>query len=262
MHRLVDIVSVLTHIFAAAGWRAQRALRLSRFALVLLAAWIAPSASAAVSGNHLGSEVVLPSAVAQNPVSVSAEFMQAMRHFNRGETAEAVRIWRQLAENGDREALFTLGALFTVGDRRTGIDRDPQAAADWYKRAADLGHGVAQFNLGVFYANGSGVPQDMTAAARWWQRAAIQGHVEAQFNLGLLYAQGMGIAADPVEAVRWWELAARQGSAAAQFNLGVMYVKGEGVEENPNEAVRLWQLSARQGFGQAIHILKTLNLSE
>jgi TPR repeat protein len=88
----------------------------------------------------------------------------------------------------------------------------------------------------------------------------LQGHAEAQFNLGLFYAEGNGVRPDPAEAVKWWGLAANQGLAEAQFNLGLMYMKGEGIDENQDEAVRLWRLSASQGFTQAIALLKVLSL--
>lgn len=234
---------------------------LLRFGTVLLVALTSHQVSAAIGGGIKSAPLNLPTGSGSSAV-VNEQFQAAMELYNQGEHAEAVRRWNDLAANGDIEAQFVLGALHTVGDRSGGVERDMRTATAWYEKAAERGHPIAQFNLGVFYANGTGVAQDMTFAARWWQRAALQGHVEAQFNLGLLYAQGLGIAADPKEAVRWWDLAAKQGSAAAQFNLGVMYVKGEGVEEDPSEAVRLWQLSARQGFGQAINILKTLNLTE
>src|SRR3989304_4317963 len=69
------------------------------------------------------------------------------------------------------------------------------------------------------------------------------GRAEAQFNLGLFYAEGTGVNQDPSEAVKWWGMAAKQGLAAAQFNLGLMYMKGGGIEGNQEEAVRLGRLS-------------------
>jgi uncharacterized protein len=188
-------------------------------------------------------------------------YQRAMKEFSLGHHREAVRLWELSAGEGNSQAQFTLGALYTGGDPEAGVEPDYAKALSWYRKAADQGHAVAQFNLGIFYANGQAVPRDLAAAAKWWQPAAMQGHVEAQFNLGLLYAQGTGVALDLAEAARWWDMAAKQGYAAAQFNLGVMYVKGQGVSEDPNEAVRLWQLSARQGFGQAIDVLKTLQIS-
>jgi len=42
----------------------------------------------------------------------------------------------------------------------------------------------AQCNLGLRYDNGQGVKQDYTEAARWYRKAAEQGYALAQFNLG------------------------------------------------------------------------------
>lgn len=42
------------------------------------------------------------------------------------------------------------------------------------------------------YDEGAGVPKDHEEATRWYQRAAEQGHAVAHFNLGVLYANGLG----------------------------------------------------------------------
>ena len=69
---------------------------------------------------------------------------------------------------------------------------------------AEQGNAVAQFNLGVMYANGQGVPKDDAEAARWYRLAAEQGHDGAQVNLGIMYDNGEGVPKDPAEAVRWY----------------------------------------------------------
>jgi TPR repeat protein len=45
-------------------------------------------------------------------------------------------------------------------------------AVKWYRKAADLGHPHAQFNLGSMYAKGQGVPQDYALAYVWFDLAA------------------------------------------------------------------------------------------
>ncbi len=47
---------------------------------------------------------------------------------------------------------------------------DAEAAARWYRKAADQGHASAQFNLGSMYERGRGVPQDDAAALKWYRR--------------------------------------------------------------------------------------------
>ena len=58
--------------------------------------------------------------------------------------------------------------------------------------------------------------RDDTEAVRWYRRAAEQGDVLAQYNLGWMYENGRGVGRDRVEAVRWYRLAAEQGDADAQ----------------------------------------------
>ena len=219
----------------------------------------APMAAAAVT--HAQPLMVSIPTDSSRPMGEDRLYKQAIKEFSLGHHKEAEQLWQASATQGSAHSQFALGALYSAEDIQTGTHQDYAKALSWYWKAADQGHAGAQFNVGIFYANGHAVPRDMAVAAEWWRSAAMQGHVEAQFNLGLLYAQGEGVVQNLEEAALWWELAAKQGYAAAQFNLGVMYVKGQGVNEDPAEAVRLWQLSARQGFGQAIHVLKTLQIT-
>ena len=71
--------------------------------------------------------------------------------------------------------------------------------------------------------------KDENAAAEWYRRAAERGSVEAQVSLGVLYAEGRGVVQDEAEAVRWYRMATEQGDVAAQVNLGAMYAAGRGV---------------------------------
>ena len=57
---------------------------------------------------------------------------------------------------------------------------DASEAVKWYRQAADQGDVLAQFNLGVFYETGKGVPVDQEHAAKWYRKAAEQGHTDAQ----------------------------------------------------------------------------------
>ena len=89
----------------------------------------------------------------------------------------------------------------------------------WYRRAAEQGERIAQYNLAVMLFRGDGVARDVEEALQWYEKAAEQGMPEAQTALGDLYAIGAGVAADPEAARRWYEKAASQGHAAAQAKL-------------------------------------------
>jgi TPR repeat protein len=231
-------------------------VRVARAMLGLVSVLCSASLSAALSESAFPEvQIRAETRSIEHPI---ASNQVALVQYNSGHRAEAVKVWRSLAEQGDTEAQFTLAVLYNRGDG--GVAKDMIEAVRWYRKAAEQGHAIAQYNLGVLYATGTGVTRDLNAAVQWWRMAALQGHSEAQFNLGLYYAEGSGVKMDAAEAVKWWAMAAKQGYAAAQFNLGLMYMKGEGVDENQDEAVRLWRMSADQGFNQAITVLKVLNL--
>ncbi|KAF9352972.1 hypothetical protein BGX26_009247 [Mortierella sp. AD094] len=78
-------------------------------------------------------------------------------------------------------------------------------------------------NVGQMYENGHGVPQEYSKAVDWYQKAANQGHAIAQHNLGSMYKCGQGVAQDHFKAVEWYQKAASQGEVVAQKDLGEMY---------------------------------------
>lgn len=60
------------------------------------------------------------------------------------------------------------------------MSADAGEAVKWYRQAADQGDVLAQFNLGVFYETGEGVSVDQEQAINWYRKAAQQGHADAQ----------------------------------------------------------------------------------
>jgi len=146
--------------------------------------------------------------------------------------------------------LFVL-ALIAVGCAE-GEQEESASCADLSVQAvrtcAEQGDLRAQYNLGVYYANGRGVPEDNVEAVRWYRLAAEQGYAPAQFNLGGKYRNGEGVPENDAEAVRWFRLAAEQGDAIAQFVLGGMYAVGEGIPNDDVLAYMWINLSAAQGY--------------
>jgi TPR repeat protein len=75
--------------------------------------------------------------------------------------ATALRLLRPLAEQGNAVAQYNLGVMYAQGQ---GVSQDYAAAASWYLKAAEQGNAVAQYNIGVMYEDGQGVPQDYAVA--------------------------------------------------------------------------------------------------
>ena len=91
-----------------------------------------------------------------------------------------------------------------------------------FRQLSDQGDSHAQFNLGTMYLRGQGVTQDYAVAAKWFRKAAEQGFVNAQVILGAMYEKGQGVSKDYAEALRWYRKAADQGIAVAQYSLGLI----------------------------------------
>ena len=137
-------------------------------------------------------------------------------------------MWLQRAvAGGDHpNALFVLGQMFIKGD---GVDKDVTLGVEYLEKAADLGHPVAQNQLGMMYKDGrESVVQDVEMGLKWLEKAAEQGEAEAQNVLGLHYLQTEKYE----KSLPYLEKAAAQGHPDAQFGLGVCYGHGFGVEEN------------------------------
>ena len=96
--------------------------------------------------------------------------------------AEQLVRWRKAAEGGGAESIAQLGNAYDFGFCR--LAKDDAAAASWYTRAADLGHAIAQYNLGIFYRDGMGVEQNLAEALRRFRQAAEQGDAGAQGAIG------------------------------------------------------------------------------
>ena len=115
-----------------------------------------------------------------------------------GEQPEPVRVSAPAAEK----------SAFARGDYETAFVE--------LKPLADQGDIDAAFRVGFMYTHGQGVPQDLDEAIRWVRKAAEAGHPEAQYNMGLNYELGRGVVEDIVQAHVWFTLASSQGYRAAR----------------------------------------------
>lgn len=82
-----------------------------------------------------------------------------------------------LAER-DPKAAYDLGLRLLRGD---GVERNTYQAIEWMRKAADRGHGPAQFALGRLYLLGfEEMGSDPAEAEAWLSRAAAKGNQEAR----------------------------------------------------------------------------------
>ncbi|MEX2648947.1 MAG: SPOR domain-containing protein, partial [Alphaproteobacteria bacterium] len=183
------------------------------------------------------------------------DFETGRRAYQAGDYAIALEQWAPLAAAGDADAAFGLALIYDHGH---GVARDAEAAAVWYRRAAESGHIGAAFNLGNLYRTGDGVALDPALATRWWRQAAEGGLGIAQVNLGVAYQKGEGVEHDDVQAVAWYRRAADKGEASGAFYLGVAYENGIGVPIDLAEARRWYQMARDGGDPRAAERLAIL----
>jgi len=132
-------------------------------------------------------------------------FEDGISAFERGDYATALRIWRPLAEEDPRAAI-NLGVMYAEG---LGVQKDAVEALRWLGPAALVGEPNAQMHLGVMLAEGiGGRTPNYEAAAAWYRAAAEQGYPHAQVLLAFAYSIGEGVPEDYVAAHMWVNLAA------------------------------------------------------
>lgn len=86
---------------------------------------------------------------------------------------KAVKELTPEAGKGDVEAMFLLGRMQQAG---WGVPKDLKKAAEWFGKAAQLGHLESQKEYGAALALGDGVEQDVNEGLKWLMIAARKGH--------------------------------------------------------------------------------------
>jgi TPR repeat protein len=199
---------------------------------------------------------------------------------------------KRAADKGHPEALFRQGFMAQTGFACHVINLRQAEAC--YEGAALLGHGGAQFNLGMMLVNApASTEAEQLEGIRWVQRAADQRVPQAQCVVGILRLRGSvaHIEIDPHEAYALFRQSAKHGVAAAACNLGAvclsradtvgkakawfdiaidqncpegmfrlanMYWTGIGVEVSDRMACKLWHNAVLLGHRQASDQLRKI----
>jgi hypothetical protein len=152
--------------------------------------------------------------------------------------------WMLQAYEGDREAQFKVGVLFTNDQFKSA---DLGQSVYWYKQAARQGHAPAQYNLGHQYLTGSGVKRNESEAMKWWLKAAEQDHPLAQFNVGRAYYLGIGLKEDHAQSRLWFKRAAKNNEPKSIDILTQLNWSEPGEFKNSNESRATEAQLAAQG---------------
>jgi len=111
----------------------------------------------------------------------------------------------------NHHCLYIMGAMYYHGVLRKV---DIRKAISLYKLAGELGHPLAQYQLGSLYFSGAfGVLKNCQEAFGWWHKAADQGYGKAQYWCGHCLERGLGVEKDIETAGVYYECAGAQGTA-------------------------------------------------
>ncbi|KAL2347369.1 hypothetical protein Fmac_001369 [Flemingia macrophylla] len=124
-------------------------------------------------------------------------------------TEQALKWLYKASVCGNVRAQYQLALCLHQNDGK--IRGNMKEAAKWYMRAAEGGYVRAMYNISLCFSFGEGLTRNHQLARKWMKRAADRGHGKAQFEHGLaLFSDG-----DMMKAVVYLELATRAGEKGA-----------------------------------------------
>lgn len=131
---------------------------------------------------------------------------------------EELDLWGKLEKENDPETLVK-------------IADDIDSSLSWlelhyYKKAADMGHAIAQYFTGGCYEKFN----NHEKAKHYYRLAAEQGEVDSMVELANL---------DDENSIKWLQKAVEKNCVEALYNLGVRYLEGDGCLKDPASAFNL-----------------------
>lgn len=193
----------------------------------------------------------------------------------------------------DPNYLFSLGVIIEFG--YDGSNSNKTKGCKYYLQAATLGHPIAQHNYAICLSDVDiRGKKDIENAIIWYETALVNGYVNSASALGNLYkknknkikafkyyfeAAELGSAKDKFDlacilengllvdynitkAANFYVKASKLGHTRATYRLAWLYFIGKnGIEKDIDKAKHLFQKAANSGDGDAINMLKAMNVS-
>ncbi len=206
-----------------------------------------PAGLAGVEQAQIDAAVAMPACTAAYESGAPSPriVFQLARVFRKaGDAAKAKALYLEASKAGHAVAMVNLAAMIE--------DSEPEQALDWYRKSAELGSALGQYNLGVAYQNGMGGPVDADKAIESYRKALDQGDSFAAYNLAVLYDEGTLVDRDMVQAIKLYELAVKGGNVDAMVNLAITLEKGDGVTVDKAAALALFEQAAALGDLEAV----------
>eukprot|EP00730_Choanoeca_flexa_P009677 TRINITY_DN1283_c0_g1_i1.p1 TRINITY_DN1283_c0_g1~~TRINITY_DN1283_c0_g1_i1.p1 ORF type:complete len:537 (+),score=110.74 TRINITY_DN1283_c0_g1_i1:98-1708(+) len=157
----------------------------------------------------------------------------------------AADAFRKAADLGDARAMVNLARCYETGQ---GIAQHSGRALGWLDKAARLHYPPGMVKLASMHRTGQGgTVVDYDKALKLYKQAAKKGLPQAQCSFGYMLQHGLGTAVDTAGAIQHYTNAAEQGLAEAHFNLGVCCELGLYVPVDPTKAYEYYTAAAKAG---------------
>ena len=172
---------------------------------------------------------------------VAAIFYASVQQKSVRDPQAAVDLFRHAAEAGAPTAMFDLALAYEGG---VGVAKDADLERTWLLKAAAAGSASAKLSLAKVIFKGSRATESDAEMVRLVRSVADTGRADGLFDMALLYSTGRGVAHDNAEAVRWWRLAADKHDSGAAYQLALAYCDALGVAKDDQEALRWFRFEA------------------
>lgn len=157
---------------------------------------------------------------------------------------ELARLYQKAAERGHGEAQYEYGRCHVVGK---GVGKNEQLAMQWLEQASKQNFDLADLELGILYAK-SKFQEDRTKGMNLIKNLALKNCPKAQYVYGLGLKQGIGGDADLVEGFKWIQKAYEQNYPDAAAYLGSCYYSGRnGCQHDRKKALEYYRNAVSLG---------------
>lgn len=172
----------------------------------------------------------------------------------------AAQCYKKAAMGGSIDAQYNLGMCFAKGK---GFLKNNKKALKLLMVASDKGYAKAKAQLADRYSDGSGgLPKDGKKAYDLWKSAAEDRHLDSMWNLATIYERGLfGIEIDPDKAyLMIAKICVEKEDEDAFLRLGMYLKRGFGCEQNMEEAVKWFNKAVALEKPAAMYALARLHL--
>ena len=160
-------------------------------------------------------------------------YLEGLQQYMNANYSEAYQSFLQAEEYKEKGADYYLGIMNYHGQ---GTTQNKETALNWLNQSVESGNSNAVAKIGQIYFEDDEM-QDYNRALAIFNKAAKQGNLVAEFYLGLMYAEGLGVEQNYLTALSWFKKASHPMhdagmtgthdlSIQAMINIGKMYSEG------------------------------------